>query len=79
MPLKKKMPLKSIMNTMSQAELFFGSWPPYERATALTHGYIWLNTEQLLQLWVFRHLHGRGPAKKSVTNTRKRYEPDLYC
>lgn len=73
------MPLKSIMNTVSHAEIFFGSRPPYVRATALTRGYIWLNMEQLLQLWVLRHLHGRGLAKKSVTNTRKRYKPDLYC
>ena len=73
------MPLKSIMNTMSQTELFFGSQPPLVRSAALTHGYIWSYTEWLLQLWVLRRLHGRGLAKQRVISTRKRYKPDLYC
>ena len=71
--------LRSIMNTMSQAELFFCSLTLYVRSTALTHGYIWLNIEQLLQLWVLRHLHGGGLAKKSVADTRQRYKLYLCC
>lgn len=64
------MPLKSIMNTMSHAELFFASATICKGNSPYTWVYM-VKYGTAVATGVLRHLHGRGLAKKSVTNTRK--------